>query len=124
MKLSNILNVETRPFDAATYEPAEEETVIDESGKRRVRLRDQNVIRWRVRPGGPDGGAPAIESNARCAAVVPDNRCMITATTVATVTDSLACCKRVHSCCRVAVLIMAFSCCNCAVSAHQWRNLA
>ena len=68
MKLSNILNVETRPFDAATYEPAEEETVIDESGKRRVRLRDQNVIRWRVRPGGPDGGVPpAIESNARCA---------------------------------------------------------
>ena len=64
MKLSNILNIETRPFDPATYEPAEEEAVVDESGKRRVRLRDQNVIRWRVRPGGADG-APAIESNAR-----------------------------------------------------------
>lgn len=63
VKLSNILNIETRPFDPAAYEPAEEEAIVDESGKRRVRLRDQNVIRWRVRPG-PDG-VPAIESNAR-----------------------------------------------------------
>jgi hypothetical protein len=69
VRLSNILNIETRPFDLATHEAAEAEVVVDDAGKKRVRLRDQNVIRWRVKlPEGAaeEGAAPGIESNARC----------------------------------------------------------
>ena len=64
MRLSNILNIETRPFDPATHQAQEADVVTDGSGKQRVRLREQNVIRWRVSQGA-DGGPPTIESNAR-----------------------------------------------------------
>ena len=64
VRLTNILNIETRPIDPATHQAQEAEVVIDDSGKKRVRLRDQNVIRWRIKEGDV-GAPPSIESNAR-----------------------------------------------------------
>ncbi|CAN1312265.1 Protein LEO1 homolog, partial [Linum perenne] len=62
IKVSNIMGIESQPFDPKTYE--EERTfVTDESGsKKRTRL-ENNIVRWR-RVRNPDG-TTSIESNAR-----------------------------------------------------------
>jgi hypothetical protein len=48
MKVPNILRIEPRPWDPAAFDGGYEETV-DERGVRRVRPRDINVVRWRLR---------------------------------------------------------------------------
>lgn len=63
MKLSNIINIDTQPFDPATYKEAEEEEYVDNDGTKRVRMRDQNVIRWRRTLN--EVGSSGMESNAR-----------------------------------------------------------
>ena len=63
MKLSNIINIEAKPFDPATYKEAEEEEYVDNDGTKRVRMRDQNVIRWRRTVN--EDGSSGMESNAR-----------------------------------------------------------
>ncbi|EIE23076.1 Leo1-like protein [Coccomyxa subellipsoidea C-169] len=64
VKLSNIINIDMKPFDPATYKEAEEEEeYVDDQGTRRVRVRDQNVIRWRRTV--KEDGSSGIESNAR-----------------------------------------------------------
>ena len=65
-RLSNLLSIDPSAYDAATSEPPREEEYVDEEGKRRVRIRNQNPIRWRARAL-PDGGT-VRESNARCGA--------------------------------------------------------
>jgi hypothetical protein len=57
-----------QPFDPATFKGAEEEVYIDELGHQRVRLRDQNVIRWRRKLN--EDGTTSIESNARQASLL------------------------------------------------------
>jgi hypothetical protein len=49
---SNIMNLEVRPFDPATFDK-EEQTYEDEvTGEVKVRLRDESTIRWRIVPDG------------------------------------------------------------------------
>ncbi|KAF8066373.1 hypothetical protein HT031_002697 [Scenedesmus sp. PABB004] len=64
MRLPNVLRIDPRPYDPEAFDGGAEE-YVDERGVTRVRPRDINVIRWRYRPGGGEGGAPARESNAR-----------------------------------------------------------
>lgn len=66
-RLSNLLSIDPSVYDPATSEPPKEEEYVDEEGKRRVRIRNQNPIRWRARAL-PDGST-VRESNARCAAL-------------------------------------------------------
>lgn len=48
VKLPNFLSVETRPFDAETYEDEiDEEETLDEEGRQRLKLKVENTIRWR-----------------------------------------------------------------------------
>jgi len=49
VKLPNFLSVESRPFDAETYEDEmdEESTQQDEEGRTRLKLKVENTIRWR-----------------------------------------------------------------------------
>eukprot|EP00741_Cyanophora_paradoxa_P016447 tig00020918_g15880.t1 len=48
VKLPNILGIEPKPFSAETYEDEEyENREEDEEGNSRIRLRKDNVIRWR-----------------------------------------------------------------------------
>lgn len=48
VKLPNFLSVETRPFDSATYEDEiDEDEVLDEEGRTRLKLKVENTIRWR-----------------------------------------------------------------------------
>lgn len=49
MKMPNILRIDPRPFDPATFEEGVEEYVDERTGQVRVRPRDINVIRWRYR---------------------------------------------------------------------------
>lgn len=63
VQLSNIINIETQPFDPATFKEVEEEVYVDELGHQRVRLPDQNVIRWRRKLN--EDGTTIVESNAR-----------------------------------------------------------
>lgn len=64
VKMPNFLSVETRPFDVDTYEDEiDEEDVMDEEGRQRLKLKVGNTIRWRE-TFLPDG-AIARESNAR-----------------------------------------------------------
>lgn len=63
VRVSNIMGIESKPFDPKTYTEEEEHFVTDESGhKQRLRLED-NVARWRrVRD---RDGSVKYESNAR-----------------------------------------------------------
>lgn len=61
-KLSNIISIDTNPFDPSTYKPEGVE-YIDERGQKRVRLHDTNAIRWRWAAG--SHGELRRESNAR-----------------------------------------------------------
>lgn len=63
VKLSNILNIEREPFNPDTFQEAEEEEYVNESGTGRMRLRNQNVIRWRRKRNAD--GTSEVESNAR-----------------------------------------------------------
>jgi RNA polymerase-associated protein LEO1 len=63
VKLPNILGVEPRPFDPDTF-GAGAQVEIDARGFKRVRLRDQNCIRWRWAADEATGGQ-VQESNAR-----------------------------------------------------------
>ncbi|XP_031258914.1 protein LEO1 homolog isoform X1 [Pistacia vera] len=62
IKVSNIMGIDSKPFDPKTY--VEEDTfVTDESGsKKRIRL-ENNIVRWRA-VNKPDGST-SYESNAR-----------------------------------------------------------
>ncbi|CAN0876912.1 Protein LEO1 homolog [Linum grandiflorum] len=62
IKVSNIMGIESQPFDPKTYE--EERTfVTDESGSRKRTRLENNIVRWRrVRN---SDGSTSIESNAR-----------------------------------------------------------
>lgn len=62
LKLTNIVGVQTKPFESSTFEK-EEDTYTDDNGLVRVRLRDSNVIRWKYST--DRGGAKSIMSNAR-----------------------------------------------------------
>lgn len=63
VRVSNIMGIESKPFDPKTYTEEEEHFVTDESGhKQRLRLED-NVARWRrIRD---RDGSVKYESNAR-----------------------------------------------------------
>jgi hypothetical protein len=63
VKLPNILGVEPRPFDPDTFD-AGAQVEIDARGFKRVRLRDQNCIRWRWAADEASRGQ-VQESNAR-----------------------------------------------------------
>jgi RNA polymerase-associated protein LEO1 len=64
VKLPNFLSVETRPFDAETYEDEiDEEETLDEEGRARLKLKVENTIRWRE--AFDKEGIPCKESNAR-----------------------------------------------------------
>ncbi|ELU09383.1 hypothetical protein CAPTEDRAFT_221877 [Capitella teleta] len=72
VKLPNFLSVETRPFDPQVYEDEiDEDEVMDEEGRTRLKLKVENTIRWRTMKD-DDGndvldefGEPVRESNAR-----------------------------------------------------------
>lgn len=72
VKLPNFLSVETRPYDTTTYEDEiDEDEVLDEEGRARLKLKVENGIRWR-KVKDADGnevldefGRPKKESNAR-----------------------------------------------------------
>ncbi|KDR19251.1 Another transcription unit protein [Zootermopsis nevadensis] len=64
VKLPNFLSVETRPFDADTYEDEiDEEETLDEEGRARLKLKVENTIRWRE--AFDKESNPCKESNAR-----------------------------------------------------------
>jgi RNA polymerase-associated protein LEO1 len=64
VKLPNFLSVDTRPFDADTYEDEiDEEETLDEEGRQRLKLKVGNTIRWRKFIN--DKGETVQESNAR-----------------------------------------------------------
>ncbi|GCB70317.1 hypothetical protein scyTo_0005648 [Scyliorhinus torazame] len=64
VKLPNFLSVEPRPFDPQYYEDEfEDEEMLDEEGRTRLKLKVENTIRWRVRK--DEEGNETRESNAR-----------------------------------------------------------
>uniref|UniRef100_A0A8C4R8H0 RNA polymerase-associated protein LEO1 n=1 Tax=Eptatretus burgeri TaxID=7764 RepID=A0A8C4R8H0_EPTBU len=64
VKLPNFLSVETRPFDAQYYEDEfEDDEMMDEEGRTRLKLKVENTIRWRVQR--DEDGNEVKESNAR-----------------------------------------------------------
>uniref|UniRef100_UPI00398F1B91 RNA polymerase-associated protein LEO1 n=1 Tax=Pristiophorus japonicus TaxID=55135 RepID=UPI00398F1B91 len=64
VKLPNFLSVEPRPFDSQYYEDEfEDEEMLDEEGRTRLKLKVENTIRWRVRK--DEEGNDLRESNAR-----------------------------------------------------------
>lgn len=64
VKLPNFLSVDTRPFDPETYEDEiDEEELLDEEGRQRLKLKVGNTIRWRRYI--DDKGETIQESNAR-----------------------------------------------------------
>lgn len=64
VKLPNFLSVETRPFDMDTYEDEiDEEDLLDEEGRQRLKLKVGNTIRWREYSDAE--GKPVRESNGR-----------------------------------------------------------
>ena len=72
VKLPNFLSVDTRPFDEAVYEDEiDEDEVMDEEGRARLKLKVENTMRWRYakdeygNPKYDDLGNQVKESNAR-----------------------------------------------------------
>ncbi|CAL8103431.1 unnamed protein product [Calicophoron daubneyi] len=64
VKMPNFLSVETRPFDPNFYEDElDEDEVLDEEGRTRLKLKVENTIRWRMVKT-PEGDV-THESNAR-----------------------------------------------------------
>ncbi|XP_050991666.1 RNA polymerase-associated protein LEO1 [Labeo rohita] len=64
VKLPNFLSVEPRPFDPQYYEDEfEDEEMLDEEGRTRLKLKVENTIRWRSRR--DEEGNEVKESNAR-----------------------------------------------------------
>ncbi|KAF4101624.1 RNA polymerase-associated protein LEO1 [Onychostoma macrolepis] len=64
VKLPNFLSVEPRPFDPQYYEDEfEDEEMLDEEGRTRLKLKVENTIRWRSRR--DEEGNELKESNAR-----------------------------------------------------------
>ncbi|XP_075386663.1 RNA polymerase-associated protein LEO1 isoform X2 [Tenrec ecaudatus] len=64
VKLPNFLSVEPRPFDPQYYEDEfEDEEMLDEEGRTRLKLKVENTIRWRIRR--DEEGNELKESNAR-----------------------------------------------------------
>ncbi|XP_048024687.1 RNA polymerase-associated protein LEO1 [Megalobrama amblycephala] len=64
VKLPNFLSVEPRPFDPQYYEDEfEDEEMLDEEGRTRLKLKVENTIRWRSRR--DEEGIEIKESNAR-----------------------------------------------------------
>lgn len=64
VKLPNFLSVEPRPFDPQYYEDEfEDEEMLDEEGRTRLKLKVENTIRWRIRR--DEEGSEIKESNAR-----------------------------------------------------------
>ncbi|KAK7151577.1 hypothetical protein R3I94_008036 [Phoxinus phoxinus] len=64
VKLPNFLSVEPRPFDPQYYEDEfEDEEMLDEEGRTRLKLKVENTIRWRSRR--DEEGIEVKESNAR-----------------------------------------------------------
>ncbi|KAA0714560.1 RNA polymerase-associated protein LEO1 [Triplophysa tibetana] len=64
VKLPNFLSVEPRPFDPQYYEDEfEDEEMLDEEGRTRLKLKVENTIRWRTRR--DEEGNEIKESNAR-----------------------------------------------------------
>uniref|UniRef100_A0A8C9WHB6 RNA polymerase-associated protein LEO1 n=1 Tax=Scleropages formosus TaxID=113540 RepID=A0A8C9WHB6_SCLFO len=64
VKLPNFLSVEPRPFDPQYYEDEfEDEEMLDEEGRTRLKLKVENTIRWRSRR--DEEGSEIRESNAR-----------------------------------------------------------
>ncbi|NWX86138.1 LEO1 protein, partial [Nothoprocta ornata] len=64
VKLPNFLSVEPRPFDPQYYEDEfEDEEMLDEEGRTRLKLKVENTIRWRMRR--DEEGNEIRESNAR-----------------------------------------------------------
>lgn len=73
VKFPNFLSVETHPYDPETYEDEiDEDEVMDEEGKGRLKLKVENTIRWRTQKDkkgqpviDPQTGQEVKESNAR-----------------------------------------------------------
>ncbi|MGH0119020.1 UNVERIFIED_CONTAM: hypothetical protein FKN15_003569 [Acipenser sinensis] len=64
VKLPNFLSVEPRPFDPQYYEDEfEDEEMLDEEGRTRLKLKVENTIRWKTRR--DEDGTEIRESNAR-----------------------------------------------------------
>ncbi|GIY82158.1 RNA polymerase-associated protein LEO1, partial [Caerostris extrusa] len=64
VKLPNFLSVDTRPYDPAWYEDEiDEDEVLDEEGRARLKLKVENTIRWRKVY--DEDGNEQKESNAR-----------------------------------------------------------
>ncbi|KAA3672687.1 RNA polymerase-associated protein LEO1 [Paragonimus westermani] len=64
VKMPNFLSVETRPFDPTLYEDElDEDEVLDEEGRTRLKLKVENTIRWRF--GKTPDGELVHESNSR-----------------------------------------------------------
>uniref|UniRef100_A0A4W5QYA5 RNA polymerase-associated protein LEO1 n=1 Tax=Hucho hucho TaxID=62062 RepID=A0A4W5QYA5_9TELE len=64
VKLPNFLSVEPRPFDSQYYEDEfEDEEMLDEEGRTRLKLKVENTIRWRAKK--DEEGNESRESNAR-----------------------------------------------------------
>ena len=72
VKLPNFLSVDTRPFDKDAYEDEiDEDEIMDEEGRARLKLKVENTMRWRYakdeygNPKYDDLGNQVKESNAR-----------------------------------------------------------
>jgi len=65
VKFPNFLSVDTHPYDPNLYEDEiDEDEVMDEEGKGRLKLKVENTIRWRCTID-PNSGEEIKESNAR-----------------------------------------------------------
>ncbi|KAI1730134.1 leo1-like protein [Ditylenchus destructor] len=64
VKFPNFLSVDTKPFDPDTYEDEmEDDEVLDEEGRTRLKLKIENTVRWRLRK--DEHGNDVKESNAK-----------------------------------------------------------